>query len=67
MKKISQKSFLFLLCLMSWQVWAQQPNITGVVSDENGVPLPGVNVKVKNTSIGTVANFDCEFSFENLR
>jgi hypothetical protein len=27
--------------------------ITGVVTDENNQPLPGVNVRVKNTTVGT--------------
>lgn len=33
-------------------------NVTGVVKDENGNSLPGVNVIVKNTATGGVTNLD---------
>ena len=36
--------------------------VKGVVSDNVG-PLPGINVVVKGTNIGTQTNFDGEFSF----
>ena len=36
--------------------------VSGVIRDPNGVPLPGVNVIVKGTSIGTQTNFDGAFS-----
>lgn len=62
MKKSIQKLFLFSLCVCSLQTWAQERNISGVVSDDKGLPLPGVNIQIKTTSIGTVTNFDGEFS-----
>jgi TonB-linked SusC/RagA family outer membrane protein len=40
----------------------QQKEITGKVSDEDGLPLPGVSVIVKGTTVGTVTNADGEFS-----
>ncbi|WP_346882225.1 carboxypeptidase-like regulatory domain-containing protein [uncultured Algibacter sp.] len=40
----------------------QSSLITGVISDESG-PLPGVNIVLKDTGIGTATNFDGEFSF----
>lgn len=36
--------------------------ITGTVTDDIGLPLPGVNVLVKNTSIGTQTDFDGKYS-----
>ncbi|WP_172826760.1 DUF4139 domain-containing protein [Flammeovirga sp. SJP92] len=36
--------------------------ITGVVNDENGEPLPGVNIVFEGTTIGTVTDFDGRFS-----
>ncbi|RIH63700.1 SusC/RagA family TonB-linked outer membrane protein [Mariniphaga sediminis] len=36
--------------------------ITGMVKDAGGLPLPGVSVIVKGTTIGTVTNADGEFS-----
>jgi TonB-linked SusC/RagA family outer membrane protein len=40
----------------------QQKEITGKVTDAGGLPLPGVSVIVKGTTIGTVTNNDGEFS-----
>lgn len=39
-------------------------NVKGVVRDENGVPLPGVNVLVQNTSNGTSTDFNGNFSID---
>ncbi|MDT0688022.1 SusC/RagA family TonB-linked outer membrane protein [Autumnicola psychrophila] len=39
-----------------------QQNIQGKVLDETGLPLPGVTVQIKGSSIGTVTNFDGEFT-----
>lgn len=36
--------------------------LTGIISDETG-PLPGANILLKGTSIGTATNFDGEFTF----
>ncbi len=41
-----------------------QNTVTGTVTDESGVPLPGVNVVVQGTSKGVVADFDGNFSIE---
>lgn len=47
--------FLFLLT----SLWAQQKTITGTVTDKlNGQPLPGVNVIVPGTTVGTITDAD---------
>ena len=38
-----------------------QNTVTGVVSDENGVPLPGANVVIDGTSTGVSTDFDGNF------
>lgn len=55
---------LLTLCLgLTGQlIFAQEKTITGTVTDENGMPIPGVNVVVQNTSNGTQTNFDGEYS-----
>lgn len=35
--------------------------ITGMVTNENGEPLPFVNIRIKGTNEGTVTNFDGKF------
>ncbi|MFD1094538.1 SusC/RagA family TonB-linked outer membrane protein [Salegentibacter chungangensis] len=62
MKKHFRKALLLFLCFFSLQMWAQEKQISGEVTGQDGMPLPGVSVFVKNTSVGTVTNFDGEFS-----
>ncbi len=38
--------------------------IKGTVVDEKNLPLPGVNVVIKGTAIGTITDFDGNFSIE---
>ena len=55
--------FVFLLtAIFSLNLFAQERNITGVVSDETGNKLPGVTVIVKGTMNGTVTNIDGEYT-----
>ena len=39
---------------------------TGKVTDENGMPLPGVNIIVKGTQKGTASDFDGNYSWALL-
>ena len=39
----------------------QTKKVSGVVTDQTGVPLPGVNIFVKGTSIGVTSDFDGKF------
>lgn len=41
---------------------AYQNIINGTVNDENGLPLPGVNIIVKNTDRGTQTDFEGNYS-----
>jgi len=41
---------------------AQQRSVSGNVSDQNGLPLPGVNIIVKGTQEGTQTDFDGNYS-----
>ena len=42
----------------------QTRTVTGMVTDEKGDPLLGVNVVVKGTSNGTVTNLEGKYSLE---
>ncbi|QDO93789.1 SusC/RagA family TonB-linked outer membrane protein [Formosa sediminum] len=42
--------------------FAQEKQISGTVSDENGIPLLGVNIIIKGTSQGTQSDFDGNYS-----
>jgi hypothetical protein len=41
---------------------AQEKTISGNVSDESGLPLPGVNIIVKGTTTGTQTDFDGNYT-----
>jgi hypothetical protein len=41
-----------------------QSPVTGTVSDDSGIPLPGASVIVKGTTNGTVTDFDGNYSIE---
>lgn len=42
-------------------------NTRGIVTDQNGYPLPGVNVMIKGTNTGTQTNFDGEFALDSKK
>lgn len=39
-----------------------QHKITGTVKDEQGTPLPGVHIKIQGTTLGTVTDYNGQFS-----
>lgn len=56
------KGFLMLLFALSTQLFfAQEKTISGTVSDNAGIPLPGVSVLVKGTKSGTQTDFDGKY------
>lgn len=50
-----------LLALSVQMVFAQQKTVSGTVSDENGLPLPGATVIRAGTSSGTSTDFDGKY------
>ena len=63
--KLKLNGFLvLLLALMTQITFAQERAVSGVVSDNTGLPLPGVSVLVKGTKIGTQTDFDGKFSIK---
>jgi TonB-linked SusC/RagA family outer membrane protein len=63
MKKLLQS--LFVLVFFAVSAFAQQRTITGTVTgQDDGLPLPGVSVKVKGTKIGTMTGADGKYSVQ---
>ncbi|KZS40743.1 SusC/RagA family TonB-linked outer membrane protein [Aquimarina aggregata] len=54
---------LFMALVVQFS-FAQETTITGKVTDDNGSPLPGVNIIIKNTNNGTQSDFDGLYSIE---
>lgn len=72
-RKLNLKCFISLLLwcfiLLSETVNAQVEafrEISGVVSERNGDPLPGVNVVIKGTTNGIVTSFDGKYKIKAL-
>ncbi|HCW07793.1 MAG TPA: SusC/RagA family TonB-linked outer membrane protein [Cytophagales bacterium] len=62
MKKIILLKFL-LLMFCAGEAWAQTKTITGkLTSSDNAAPLPGVNILVTGSSIGTTSDADGNYS-----
>lgn len=51
-----------LLAFVVQFTFAQEKVVTGTVIDEDGLPLPGVNVIEKGTNNGTQTNFDGDYT-----
>ena len=51
-----------LLAFVVQLTFAQEKTISGTVTDQSGLPLPGVNIVIKGTSTGTQTDFDGNYS-----
>ena len=63
MKIVSHaNTFLCLFLLSASLVFSQQRNISGSVTDDQGVPLPGATIIVQETNSGTTSDFDGNYT-----
>jgi len=53
----------FAITCMSASLWAQQI-VSGTVTDESGVPMPGATVVVQGTNNGTTTDFDGKYQIQ---
>ncbi|WP_316803168.1 TonB-dependent receptor [Pedobacter nototheniae] len=61
LNKLSKVITLLLFTILSSVAYAQSP-VTGKVTDETGQPLPGVSIKIKNATGGTMTDSNGKFS-----
>lgn len=60
--KLKFNGFLAMfLLLMAQLTFAQDKSVSGTVTDQSGLPLPGVNVLVKGSQNGVQTDFDGKF------
>ncbi len=61
---------ILILCLFvvmsTTGAFAQQLTVSGMVDDEEGLPLPGVTVLIQGTSTGTMTDYNGIYSLENV-
>jgi len=63
--KLKFNGFLVLILVLVAQLtFAQERAVSGTVSDNAGMPLPGVSILVKGTKTGTQSDFDGKFSIK---
>jgi TonB-dependent starch-binding outer membrane protein SusC len=62
---VSPKLFILFLMLITWQSFAQAIDVTGKVQDGTGLALPGVNVLVKGTTVGTTTDSNGNFKISS--
>ena len=57
---------------VNWETNSKQPiqspkeKITGTIKDNNGDPVIGASIQVKNTGIGTITDYNGQFSLSNV-
>jgi Ca-activated chloride channel family protein len=61
MKKIT---IFWLVFLMTTTITAQRKKITGTVTDQDGLPLPGVNISIEKTNIVSMTDFDGNYKIQ---
>ena len=69
MKVLKKHLMLMIVLLLGFTAFAQAQNIsqlTGTVTDDKGMPLPGVSVVIKGTTKGVATDFDGNFSLNNV-
>lgn len=57
---------------VNWETNSKQPiqspkeKITGTIKDNNGDPVIGASIQIKNTGIGTITDYNGQFSLNNV-
>lgn len=55
---------VFAIVVSISMVSAQQITVNGTVTDKSGIPIPGVSIVVKNSTKGTITDFDGKYSLD---
>ncbi|WP_070786752.1 SusC/RagA family TonB-linked outer membrane protein [Flavobacterium crassostreae] len=59
-----RKIAVLFFVLVAQLTFAQERVVSGIVSDDTGMPLPGVSVLIKGTQTGTQSDFDGKYSIK---
>ncbi|MCV9930159.1 SusC/RagA family TonB-linked outer membrane protein [Flavobacterium sp. LS1R49] len=63
--KVYLRKFAILFFVFATQmIFSQERLVTGIVTDDAGLPLPGVSVMIKGSKIGTQTDFDGAYSIQ---
>jgi TonB-linked SusC/RagA family outer membrane protein len=64
--RLSITLIFFLSACLHYGYSQNQITVSGLVNDIEGTPLPGANVLVSGTQLGTVTDFDGNFELQNV-
>jgi len=65
--KIQMSQYLWaLFFLLTSTIALQAQTVTGVVNDENGIPMPGVTVRIEGTTIGDATDLDGKYEIKGV-
>lgn len=67
MRKTHYKDWMLMVVfgvIMSTSAICQQRVVTGIITDENSEPMPGINILVKGTTIGSATDSQGKFAIE---
>ena len=56
----------FILCIFPLWLYAQNKAVRGVVTDNQGTPLPGVTIRVQGMNLGTMTDMNGQFTLSNV-
>nr|WP_152537446.1 TonB-dependent receptor [Aquimarina pacifica] len=56
----------FLVCIGTSTIYAQNGSIKGVITDENGISMPGASVLVGALNKATISDFEGKFTLVNV-
>ena len=59
-----KNSLLRIFMTLAFSFLSNAQQVTGSVSDDNGIPLPGASIVIQGSSSGTTTDFDGNFSIE---
>ena len=64
-QKLFRHTVIILIALLSFTGYAQNTIVKGtVISAEDGQPIPGVNIQIEGTGMGSSTDFDGFYSIE---
>jgi outer membrane receptor protein involved in Fe transport len=64
---LMKKTGLLVALLLFNLGFSQNSTLSGIVSDETGAPIPGVNVSLKNSTKGSTTDLDGKYLFSGLQ
>ena len=62
---MNKQIFLLFFCITTSIAFSQN-TVTGVVLDDANIPVPSAEVKIKDTTIGAVTDFDGNFTLTGI-